>query len=356
MALARLRLPFLALAALSLLAAMWAGWVRLGWNWPVLQTGLPAAHGVLMVSGFLGTLVTLERAVALRQPWIYTGPLLTGVSGTLLIAGAPTFLCAWLIALGSLILVAALFSIVRQHPAAYTFVMAAGGLCWAIGNILWLSGWSIPRVVLWWAAFLVFTIAGERLELGRLLRLTPTQIAVFTASCMIAGAGVLVTIINLGLAMRLAGAGLIALALWLLRYDIARRTIRQRGLPRFVAACLLSGYGWLAVAGGIGLTQGAMSGGPIYDAFLHAIFVGFVISMIFGHAPIIFPAVLNLPIRYSPRQYIPLALLHGSLVVRVAGDLALISPLRLWGGVLNGIAILLFLFFTLLSLVQVPGR
>ena len=47
--------------------------------------------------------------------------------------------------------------------------------------------------------------------------------------------------------MRLSGVGMIALAAWLLRYDIALMTIRRSGLPRFVAACLLSGYAWLGV-------------------------------------------------------------------------------------------------------------
>ena len=40
---------------------------------------------------------------------------------------------------------------------------------------------------------------------------------------------------------RLFAAGLLALALWLLQYDIARRNIGTRGLTRFIAACLLSG-------------------------------------------------------------------------------------------------------------------
>ena len=53
---------------------------------------------------------------------------------------------------------------------------------------------------------------------------------------------------------------------------------------RYVAVCLLAGYFWLAVGGALVALQVA------YDAALHAIFVGFVFSMVFGHAPVILPA------------------------------------------------------------------
>jgi hypothetical protein len=88
---------------------------------------------------------------------------------------------------------------------------------------------------------------------------------------------------------------MLALALWLLRYDIARYTVRKTGLTRFIAVCLLSGYIWLGLSGLLALRFGGVTAGFQYDALLHTLFVGFVISMIFGHAPIIFPAVLGKP-------------------------------------------------------------
>jgi len=53
----------------------------------------------------------------------------------------------------------------------------------------------------------------------------------------------------------------LALTLWLLRFDIARITIHKIGLPRFAAACLFSGYAWLAVRGLLGATE---NGEPNY--------------------------------------------------------------------------------------------
>jgi len=35
-----------------------------------------------------------------------------------------------------------------------------------------------------------------------------------------------------------------------------------------------------------------------YDAVVHAIFLGFVISMVMAHAPVILPAVLRRPLPY----------------------------------------------------------
>jgi hypothetical protein len=121
--------------------------------------------------------------------------------------------------------------------------------------------------------------------------------------------------------LALFSAGLLALAVWLLRYDIARRNARQQGLVRFIALCLLSGYAWLVLAGLLGLAGGFLPGHPWRDATLHAVGLGFVFSMIFGHAPIIFPAVVRVKIPYHPFFYLPLLVLHASLALRIFGGL-----------------------------------
>jgi hypothetical protein len=76
---------------------------------------------------------------------------------------------------------------------------------------------------------------------------------------------------------------------------------------------------------------------------LHSLFLGFVFSMIFGHAPIIISSVIDVDVTYRPLLYAHLALLHVSLVVRIAGDLAGNVSLRMWGGLFNVVAVLLFL-------------
>lgn len=342
----RSRFPLLAMAIVSLLSALWAGWIRLGWKWPALQPTLPGAHGPLMIAGFLGTLIALERAVALKKPWMYVAPLLSGLGGLVLIFGWKEGVGALLITTGSLGLVFILASILRQVTAPYTITMALAALAFFVGNVVWLFGWSIPRLVPWWCSFLVLTIAGERLELGRLLRLSPWIQRWFNASVLATFSGLGMTFYSHDWGTRLVSLGMFTLSLWLLINDIARHTVRQKGLPRFVALCLLAGYVWLGFGSLLGLVFGGMAAGPRYDAYLHSIMVGFVISMIFGHAPIIFPAVLQRPIAFSPLFYGHLILLHLSLLLRVGADLATFTTLRLWGGFLNGVAILLFLFNT----------
>jgi len=150
---------------------------------------------------------------------------------------------------------------------------------------------------------------------------------------------------------RLFSAGLIALAVWLLRYDIARRNIKTEGLTRFIAACLLSGYAWLALAGLLGLAGAFTPGHEWRDAALHAIGLGFVFAMVFGHAPIIFPAVTRIKIPYHPALYLPLVLLHLSLGLRVFGGLAGNFHLRHDAALLNGLVLIVFIA-TIVTLVR----
>jgi hypothetical protein len=58
------------------------------------------------------------------------------------------------------------------------------------------------------------------------------------------------------------------------------------------------------------------------------------------------------PVRFYPAFYGHHALLHLSLLLRVAGDLTGQAGVRRWGGLLNEIAVLLFLGMTIYSLVK----
>src|SRR5574340_455088 len=100
------RFVFLVTALAALLLGLWTGLLRLGWVLPRLRPGLALAHGPLMVSGFLGTLITLERAVALGRPWTYAVPLVTAVGTLALMAGAGPVLAPAAIMLGGVVLLA----------------------------------------------------------------------------------------------------------------------------------------------------------------------------------------------------------------------------------------------------------
>ena len=349
-----IRFPLLGLSIITLLLAGWYGIVRLGWQITLPRPEMIAAHGPLMISGFLGTLIIIERAAALRS-WIAFVPALFSALGSLaIIAGMPPVVGRLLMVLGSLGLTVLFVHLTRQHPALHTATMVAGAAAWLVGNVLWMAGLPIYRVVFWWMGFLTLTIAGERLELSRVRRLSAGSYRLFLAANAIFVTGAALVIFLHDAGSRVAGAGLIAVGLWLLRYDIASRTVRMKGLTRFIAICMLIGYGWLIVGGGILLMVGGQTSGLWYDAMLHAVFLGFVFALIFGHAPLVFPSVLGLNFAYHSRFYAHLILLQVSLILRLAGDITGWLPARLWGGMFNGVALVMFLASTLLALRRTP--
>lgn len=351
------RLPLVALAMVSLLAAIWGGLLRMGLNLPLPSNNANwiSYHGPLMVCGFLGTVIGLERAVGLRRGWTYIAPALTAAGSLLLVAGGLGKPGPALITLGSAVFAGVAWRIVGMQRVLFTTVMAIGATVWFAGNVLWLAGWDFPRLVPWWIAFLALTITGERLELSRFQRLPPQAKPIFLSALALFLYGVVLSAAYQDSGQRAAGLGLAGMGLWLGRFDIARRTIRQRGLPRFMAASLLSGYFWMIASGLLLCGATPLQPGSTYDAALHCFFLGFVFSMIFGHAPVIFPAVFHLPASFSRRYYAHLILLHASLILRVTSDLAAWNTGRAWGGSLNGIAIALFILNTLASMALPPS-
>jgi hypothetical protein len=337
-----LRIPLLVLAALALVSGTLAGLSRMALVAP-LAPHHPALHGILMVGAFLGTLIGLERAAALARGWGHLGPLLSAAAGGWLLL-RPDARPAMVLLVAASAMLAAVFATLlhrhRQHPLA---VMGLGALCWLGGNIAWLWTTSPRAAVPWWVAFLALTIAGERLELARILAPGRAALAFFGGAvlALVAGLALLPLLADLG--VRLVGGGLAALAAWLLRHDLARRSARFGGLHRFGAVCLVSGYLWLAVAGVLVLAAGARMGSLVYDAATHAFFLGFVFAMIFAHAPLIAPMLLGVHLPFRRFFYLHWGVLQGSLLLRVTGDLGGPEPWRAWGAWGNAVALGLFL-------------
>ena len=258
----RARFPLVALAMLSLLAALWAGLLRAGMVDPFNRAGARgrarAAHGRRLPryahqprarGGDRAPLDVRGAAVLRGRRWTDRGGVCAALGALLVTLGAREWsgsICSW-------------FAASRWHSRS----------SWRSGRSLGSSatrrGCSARRSFAWscaGAAFLVLTIVGERLELSRLMRLGRLAEIAFAGTVAIVLAGTIVDL-GMGLAMpadsagfgsRLAGIGMIALALWLLRNDIARRTVRQSGVTRFTALALLSGTfgcGPRRAAGGI---------------------------------------------------------------------------------------------------------
>ena len=339
------RLPLLALGMASLVTGVWGGLVRLPLALPLPgdQANWLTFHGPLMVCGFLGTVIGLERAVGLQRWWPYATPALTGAGAVALLAGAMGPIPLLLVTAGSVLFALVALRVVTMQRSLFTRVMGVGALAWVTGNALWWQGWPLNRVVPWWIAFLTLTIVGERIDLSRFQKPSRWSQPLLLGALALFLGGVIATAWHQLAGERLTGLGLVALALWLGRFDLARRTVRQTGLTRFMAICLLIGYGWLAISGVLMTVHSPLESGLRYDAVLHALFLGFVFSMIFGHAPVIFPAVLLLRPSFRTAFYAHLAVLHAGLLLRVGADLADWPAGRQWGGATNALALALFL-------------
>lgn len=340
------RIPLLAAGLLSMVLGVLAGLVLAGVPMPIVRPSHPGLHAALMFGGFFGTVIGLERAVAHARRWAYLAPAIAAIGAAAILTGAPVPLIATLQLGAGLVLTFASWRLHLRQPLLHSRILAIGAACWPVGTLVWLSGAPIPASIGFWSNFLVLTIAGERLELSRLMPPRPRARTVFgglVVACLLSAA--------VGVASGAAGwvglgASWLALAVWLVRHDIARRTARASGLTGFIGLALMAGYAWLAVGGGLFVAHGLTDLPLLRDAALHAVLLGFVMSMVLGHAPLIFPAVARVRIPYHAVFYVPLVLLHGALVLRVGADVAGWAEGRAFGAVGNALAIGAFVTVT----------
>lgn len=327
----------------AVVAGVLGGLVRAGVQMPA---GLPSQwlapsvmqHAFLMVCGFMGTVIGIERAVAVKARWAWGAPALSAAAGALAVAGWHGA-SALLAVLAAMAFVAVNVLVVRRQREPHTVLLLVSALAWLGGNTVHAAEPFGAAAVPWWFAFLVLTIAAERLEMTRLMRRRPgsAEALYLSLALMLAGAAAALPAPMAGLL--LFGIALIALAVWLLVFDIARKTLRAHGLSRYMAVCLLLGYGWLGISGAAWVLLALGHG--TRDVALHALALGFVFSMMLGHAPVILPALARVKVQFNLFFYVPLALLHVSLAARLFFVHVESRALAL-GSAWNALAMLLF--------------
>ena len=337
------RLVLALLIGIALWAAIVGGLLRASLSWAALRdsslgVNAEATHAALMLSGFLGTVIAAKRAVWVKQPWAHAAPLLSGLGGLCLLGGA-SMAAACCMLLAALLHALANAWVMRRQASYSKALLLAGALAWLIGNLLFAAGADSALLLPWWFAFPVLTIVGERLEMTALLRHQPLagrSLSVIAASLLLGAA--LMPFAPRGAAL-IFGAALAALAVWLGWFDIFSRKPLAHGLSRYIRICCASGYVWLGVAGlaWVGMALGC----PGRDLALHALGLGFIVSLLFGHAPVILPALARISVVFSDRFYLPLWLLQGSLLLRLFGGIGQ-PQLRFAGACLNASALLLF--------------
>jgi hypothetical protein len=338
------RFFFLLFAFANLIVGMLAGLGRLGWSAPVPEAY--AHHGAIMVGGFLGSLIALEKVIPLKKPVFFIGPLLSAVSMVVFITGYFHEAVMMLIAAG-IIFMAVYGLYLRQQYTSYLVVAFFGAACWTVGNVLLLWKKFYPMAFPWWMAFLLFTIVSERLELTKFLPVSQQAKRLLLAFLILFIVGIIMPFHSAG--TYVSGAAMVCIGLWLLRYDVIRLTLRKEGLAKFIAIALLIGYFCLLLDGVFLMTLNNVSLG--YDITVHTFFLGFVFSMIFAHGPIILPGVLGLTVKpFHPLFYMPLAGLMISLAIRIAANVLLIDfSYRAISGWIAAVSILLYFLMMLIT-------
>lgn len=334
--------PFflLPLVLLGLLGGIAGGWIRLGSPViPIAEAG--ANHGLLMVGGFLGTLISIERAMVMKKKAWLIIPFLSGISTVFFLIGQDQAGIGALLA-GSLGLSVIMQVQVIRHPHFHSILLYLGAVSWFIGNFFaWHFG-LIAAGSIWWIGFLLFTIVGERLELSQFLPVPSWSKKALGGLLGLFFMGLILPFHGVG--NEVMGLAVLLISVWLLIFDMAKVAAKKKAQFRYIGIGLRVGYVWLGVQG---LVLLLMESHPLfYDLVLHTFFLGFTFSMIWSHAPIIFPTIFG--IRQTPYHRIlwwPWSLFQMTLLGRIGFGLAENYEWRKIMGISNGYLILLMFGF-----------
>lgn len=321
------------LIVLALVMGVAGGWVRIGYL-GMMVPGTAANHGILMVGGFLGTLISLERSMVMKNKAWSLIPLISGLSipALLLVPGWPAFGQSLLLA-ASLGLMAIMYLQSLRHPVIYQYVMTMGAVLWMAGNFTLLYSGFVPAAVPWWIGFILFTIVGERLELSKFLptpKLAKNGLLLLLALFFI---GIWIPFHRYGNV--LMGGSAIVISYWLLHFDMAKIASKKADQFKYIGIGLRVGYVWLTLHG---VVLCFFESHPLYyDLYIHTFFLGFTFSMIWAHAPIILPMVLNIRhTPYHPILWIGWTVFQLSLLGRILVSLIGLPEWRTFFGMLNG--------------------
>ncbi len=327
----------LLLVPMLLVLALWSAVGRVGWEMPI--SIIAAKHGYLMVSGLLGTLISLERTLIIKEKWWLSIPVLSFLSAGLVLAEQSNY--GFFLQILGAILLSILYVIQWfQYKEVFLLGLSLGSLSWMISGAVLLLGNGFPAASIWYLLFLLFTIASERLELSKFIYTPPwaNNILLILFSLLILVQGFP---FHWG-SNHISGILIAAIGFWLIQFDIVKINLKKGGFFFYTGSTLFAGYIWL-------MLSGVLMALPLttfyhYDAVLHSFFIGFVFSMLFAHAPIIFPALLKIKERpFTKFFYLPVVLTHILLLARLYADYSANWNLRKWIGLFQVMVIAVFI-------------
>ncbi|WP_425391127.1 hypothetical protein [Ekhidna sp.] len=302
-----------------LILGLFTGLSRFG----LIHFPLSFHHGVLMLNGFAGGVITVERLLSKpNDRWILIGLIL-------LISGLTLYLMGFEF---GLLLVAANIAILflketyvliekQSQNGVYQLV---GLLSWFIGNLKFYQNGFYPAAVPFFIVFILMLIVGTRLsKMGKedVISLVLSLALFFSFWLGFHGYG-----------QAIYGVGLALLGIRLAYLEI------KNGSKHLLA--LVVAYCWLLITGISSLFSDHIL--YSYDLVLHALFLGFFFSMIFINAPDALLKKLGLEeLKTFPNLWV-IFLSIGLIARLIIGDLFQIQLARNIGGILNLLAIILY--------------
>ncbi len=293
-------------------------------------------HGEVMVFGFLAVLIATERYLGSLpfklHPVVHVMPFLVALGAVLKLVGSlgksvpADNVGSILIALGMAILIYLLMAVSRQSAQPLPFrYMSFGAFVLLLGALFSIGGSPVRNMnfSLFLLGFPILTILGERVELSRFL--SPAAHTRMEVHWWVVVAAYLSLLVQDGRWTIGAWAVLMALVvLPLLKSELALvragETSPQK-LHRYLGRSLLVAYLWLFAGLALVLAWAATHGvyGGLFDASIHSLAAGFVLTMIFAHGPVIAPALFRVTVKQEKLSTVPLGLLTVANLMRVGG-------------------------------------
>ncbi|WP_377938847.1 multicopper oxidase domain-containing protein [Alloscardovia venturai] len=304
-------------------------------------------HGPLMIFGFLGTAISLERAVAFqtggatKPRWGFVAPAL-GVLGSIcilteLVFGVSTLpgtALGWWVIPGvvwttHMIALSCVYVAIwkRQHSISVLIQLLAA-IAGVLGAFIWAYGVSAARATPWWLIFLVLSIIGERLELSHVAFVAPWVEPALIGLSITNLVSLCVLYFDTTIGYVALGVNMGFLLCIMLYNDTAIRTFKLPRFTGFMGRSMLLAYFWGLTAALIWIFVPVGSGSLFADVAIHAIALGFTVSMVIAHVSIIVPAITRRGLPYSPVFFLPLLLLNAGVLLRLIG--AIINNTLVW--------------------------
>jgi hypothetical protein len=209
-----------------------------------------------------------------------------------------------------------------------------------------------PEVALQALTFPIAVIAAERLEMSFLLKKAGSRFVLFgmIGWCLLWNVVTWRGIPNL----TVMGGITLLLVMSIAFYDAALRVSKKQtdGLHKFLKTALMLSYVWLFL-GAVAMTASSKISSAIFkDVLFHLIGLGFIFTMILGHAPLILSAALGkLPPKKAPM--IPFLIFQTATTLRILGDFALLKSVPLWqfSGWISGLIHIISFFAYIATLI-----